>query len=252
MAPVQNDGKEVVVEHLRQLCVFKVANETGKPWVTSRLTPHKPSTSTVSSLLYHPGQEYFPGDRDGWEKSLRGLLEGLKGKASVTGRRMKNFVVGETSWTSFQTLYGYCKDYELLDMKWVVMCSPTCMVAYTPGRFYDPVDTTNEPSSCLLPRGNEARSVAQGDRKIGVPKALIFAAVLAAVGVLFIIFSVIFLEEEENMKRTYNEERNLEGKLRIEDIILLLCFLRFVYFSLLTFCYSLCYVLLSLFLSYLL
>ena len=47
-------------------------------------------------------------------------------------------------------------------MKWVVMCSPTCMVAYTPGRFYDPVDTTNEPSSCLLPRGNEARSVAQG------------------------------------------------------------------------------------------
>ncbi|KAJ0265302.1 Vacuolar-sorting receptor 3 [Hirschfeldia incana] len=27
------DGKDVVVENLRQLCVFKVANETGKPWV---------------------------------------------------------------------------------------------------------------------------------------------------------------------------------------------------------------------------
>ncbi|CAN6834530.1 unnamed protein product [Brassica oleracea] len=39
------------------------------------------------------------------------------------------------------------------DMKWVVMCSPTCMVAYTPWIIYDPVDTTNEPSSCLLPRG---------------------------------------------------------------------------------------------------
>ena len=54
------------------------------------------------------------------------------------------------------------------------------------------------------------------------------------------------------MRRTYKEERNLEGKLRIDDIILVLCFLRFVYFSLLTFCYSLCSALLSLFLSYLL
>uniref|UniRef100_A0A1J3K660 Vacuolar-sorting receptor 3 n=1 Tax=Noccaea caerulescens TaxID=107243 RepID=A0A1J3K660_NOCCA len=27
------DGKDVVVENLRQLCVYKVANETGKPWV---------------------------------------------------------------------------------------------------------------------------------------------------------------------------------------------------------------------------
>ena len=27
------DGKDVVIENLRQLCVFKVANETKKPWV---------------------------------------------------------------------------------------------------------------------------------------------------------------------------------------------------------------------------
>jgi hypothetical protein len=27
------DGKDVVLENLRQLCVFKVANETKKPWV---------------------------------------------------------------------------------------------------------------------------------------------------------------------------------------------------------------------------
>lgn len=48
-----------------------------------------------------PGQEKFPGDRNDWEKPIRGLLEGLKGKASVTGRRMKNFGVRETSGTSF-------------------------------------------------------------------------------------------------------------------------------------------------------
>ncbi|KAF3497124.1 hypothetical protein DY000_02055072 [Brassica cretica] len=74
------------------------------------------------------------------------------------------------------------------------------------------VDTTNEPSSVpATPTGNETRSVAQADRNRGVPKALIFAAVLATVGVLFIIFLVIFLRsrKKKNM-RTYNEERNLE------------------------------------------
>ncbi|CAF1711370.1 unnamed protein product [Brassica oleracea var. botrytis] len=77
--------------------------------VTSRLTP---LTSGQEKLPWRsrrlgdrPGQESFPGDRDGWEKPLRGLLEGLKGKASVTGRRMKNFGVGETSGTSFER-YG--------------------------------------------------------------------------------------------------------------------------------------------------
>lgn len=77
--------------------------------MTSRLTP---LTSGQEKLPWRsrrlgdrPGQESFPGDRDGWEKPLRGLLEGLKGKASVTGRRMKNFGVGETSGTSFER-YG--------------------------------------------------------------------------------------------------------------------------------------------------
>ncbi|KAH0873275.1 hypothetical protein HID58_070637, partial [Brassica napus] len=183
-----------------------------------------------------PGQEKFPGDRNDWEKPIRGLLEGLKGKASVTGRRMKNFGVRETSGTSFVRYgpvhggyiarIGIAKISSCCNMKWVVMCSPTCMVAYTPWRFYDPVDTTNEPSSCLLPRGmrrevshkvchlllsmccsipNEEMRVCYRDRKRCVPKALIFAAVLAVVGVLFIIFL-----EEENMRRTYKEERNLE------------------------------------------
>ncbi|KAG2291642.1 hypothetical protein Bca52824_038311 [Brassica carinata] len=41
------------------------------------------------------------------------------------------------------------------------------------------------------------------DRKRGVPKALIFAAVLA------VSFPKVY--EEENMRRTYKEERNLEG-----------------------------------------
>ncbi|KAF2600254.1 hypothetical protein F2Q68_00012110 [Brassica cretica] len=116
-------------------------------------TPYA-STSAVSSLLYHLGQENFTGDRDGWEKSLRGLLEGLKGRESVTGRRMKNSVVGErarhrfrhcTVWSSARRIYRN-----------------SCMVAYTPWRFYDPVDTTIEPSSGpATPTGNETRSVAQ-------------------------------------------------------------------------------------------
>ncbi|KAL0891743.1 hypothetical protein Bca101_015726 [Brassica carinata] len=133
------------------------------------------------------GTRNFTGDRDGWEKSLRGLLEGLKGRASVVGRRMKNFVVGETSGPSFQTLYGmvqctadiseqdcsYClsqgiaKIPSCCDMKMgSYVLSPSCMVAYAPWRFYDPVDTTNEPSSvpAATPTGtqrNETRSVAQ-------------------------------------------------------------------------------------------
>ncbi|WZZ50106.1 hypothetical protein YC2023_050213 [Brassica napus] len=56
------------------------------------------------------------------------------------------------------------------------------MVAYnTPWIIYDPVDTTNEPSSCLLPRGMR-REVSHK------------------------------VYEEENMRRTYKEERNLEDQ----------------------------------------
>lgn len=54
---------------------------------------------------------------------------------------------------SYFLSHGIAKISSCCNMKWVVMCSPTCMVAYTPWRFYDSVDTTNEPSSCLLPRG---------------------------------------------------------------------------------------------------
>ncbi|CAN6818978.1 unnamed protein product, partial [Brassica oleracea] len=79
---------------------------------------------------------------------------------------------------------GIAKISSCCNMKWVVMCSPTCMVAYTPWRFYDSVDTTNEPSSCLLPRGMR-REVSHKS----FPKVY----------------------EEENMRRTYKEERNLEG-----------------------------------------
>lgn len=132
------------------------------------------------------GTRNFTGERDGWEKSLRDLLEGLREKASVTGRRKKNFVVGETSGPSFQTLYGlvqctpdiseedcsYClsqgvaKIPSCCDMKMgSYVLSPSCLLAYAPWRFYDPVDT-NEPSSVPAtpsrPPKNETRSVAQG------------------------------------------------------------------------------------------
>ncbi|XP_033129579.1 cysteine-rich receptor-like protein kinase 26 isoform X3 [Brassica rapa] len=185
------------------------------------------------------GTRNFTGDRDRWEKSLRGLLEGLKDRVSVIGRRRKNFVVGETNGPSFQTLYGmvqctadiseqdctYClsqgiaKIPSCCDMKMgSYVLSPSCMVAYAPWRFYDPVDTTNEPSSvpATPPTGtqrNETTSVEQGDKNRGVPhKALIFAAVSAAVFVLFIAFLVVYLRSRKKKlkRRTTSEERNLE------------------------------------------
>ncbi|KAJ0229977.1 Cysteine-rich receptor-like protein kinase 26 [Hirschfeldia incana] len=220
LCPVQ---KEAVIWYDK--CTVRYSNRT----LFNRLEIY-PQTSIS-------GSRNFTGDRDGWEKSLRGLLEGLKGRASVIGRRMKNFEVGETSGPSFQTLYGmvqctldiseqdcsYClsqgiaKIPSCCDMKMgSYVLSPSCMVAYAPWRFYDPVDTTNEPSSVPAapsgPSQNETRSVEQGDRNRGVPKAVIFAAVLAAVVVLLIIFLVIVLRsrKKKNMRRTYNEELNLE------------------------------------------
>ncbi|KAJ4869040.1 Cysteine-rich receptor-like protein kinase 26 [Raphanus sativus] len=218
LCPVQ---KEAVIWYDK--CTVRYSNRT----LFNRLEIY-PQTSIS-------GTRNFTGDREGWEKSLRGLLEGLKDRASVIGRRMKNFVVGETSGPSFQTLYGmvqctpdiseqdcsYClsqgiaKIPSCCDMKMgSYVLSPSCMVAYAPWRFYDPVDTTNEPSSgpAKPPTGNETRSVPQGDQNRSVPKALIFAAVSAAVVVLFIILLIVFLRSRKNKtnRRTTNEERNLE------------------------------------------
>ncbi|KAJ4898742.1 Cysteine-rich receptor-like protein kinase 26 [Raphanus sativus] len=218
LCPVQ---KEAVIWYDK--CTVRYSNRT----LFNRLEIY-PQTSIS-------GTRNFTGDREGWEKSLRGLLEGLKDRASVIGRRMKNFVVGETSGPSFQTLYGmvqctpdiseqdcsYClsqgiaKIPSCCDMKMgSYVLSPSCMVAYAPWRFYDPVDTTNEPSSvpATPPPGNETRSVPQGDQNRGVPKALIFAAVSAAVVVLFIILLIVFLRSRKNKtnRRITNEERNLE------------------------------------------
>ncbi|KAG2239467.1 hypothetical protein Bca52824_091713 [Brassica carinata] len=217
LCPVQ---KEAVIWYDK--CTVRYSNRT----LFNRLEIY-PQTSIS-------GTRNFTGDRDGLEKSLRGLLEGLKGRASVVGRRMKNFVVGETSGPSFQTLYGmvqctadisehdcsYClsqgiaKIPSCCDMKMgSYVLSPSCMVAYAPWRFYDPVDTTNEPSSvpAATPTGTQ-RNETRRDKNRGVPKALIFAAVSAAVVVLFIIFLVVFLRYRNNKHniRTNNEERNLE------------------------------------------
>ncbi|KAF8083073.1 hypothetical protein N665_0792s0003 [Sinapis alba] len=167
LCPVQ---KEAVIWYDK--CTVRYSNRT----LFNRLEIY-PQTSIS-------GTRNFTGDREGWEKSLRGLLEGLKGRASATGRRMKNFVVGETSGPSFQTLYGmvqctpdiseqdcsYClsqgiaKIPSCCDMKkGSYILSPSCMVAYAPWRFYDPVDTTNEPSSvpAATPTRNDTTSVAQ-------------------------------------------------------------------------------------------
>ncbi|KAF8045834.1 hypothetical protein N665_4348s0002 [Sinapis alba] len=167
LCPVQ---KEAVIWYDK--CTVRYSNRT----LFNRLEIY-PQTSIS-------GTRNFTGDREGWEKSLRGLLEGLKGRASVNGRRMKNFVVGETSGPSFQTLYGmvqctpdiseqdcsYClsqgiaKIPSCCDMKkGSYILSPSCMVAYAPWRFYDPVDTTNEPSSvpAATPTRNDTTSVAQ-------------------------------------------------------------------------------------------
>ncbi|ESQ53126.1 hypothetical protein EUTSA_v10024611mg [Eutrema salsugineum] len=214
--------KEAVIWYDK--CTFRYSNRT----LFNRLEIF-PQTSIT-------GTRNFTGDRDGWEKSLRGLLEGLKGRASVIGRRKKNFVVGETSGPSFQTLYGlvqctpdiseedcsYClsqgiaKIPSCCDMKMgSYVLSPSCVVAYAPWRFYDPVDI-DEPSSVPTtpsqPPTNETRSVAQGDKNRGVPKALIFSAVSVAVVVLFIILLVVFLRSrnKKNKRKTNNDERKLE------------------------------------------
>ncbi|KAH0924426.1 hypothetical protein HID58_024444 [Brassica napus] len=189
------------------------------------------------------GTRNFTGDRDGWEKSLRGLLEGLKDRVSVIGRRRKNFVVGETSGPSFQTLYGmvqctadiseqdctYClsqgiaKIPSCCDMKMgSYVLSPSCMVAYAPWRFYDPVDTTNEPSSVpATPPTGTQRNETTRDKNRGVPpKALIFAAVSAAVFVLFIAFLVVYLRSRKKKlkRRTTSEERNLEEDISTDSM----------------------------------
>ncbi|KAL0764008.1 hypothetical protein Bca101_080159 [Brassica carinata] len=211
LCPVQ---KEAVIWYDK--CTVRYSNRT----LFNRLEIY-PQTSIS-------GTRNFTGDRDGWEKSLRGLLEGLKDRVPVVGRRRKNFVVGETSGPSFQTLYGmvrctadiseqdctYClsqgiaKIPSCCDMKMgSYVLSPSCMVAYAPWRFYDPVDTTNEPSS--VPQRNETRR----DQNRGVPpKALIFAAVSAAAVVLFIAFLVVYLRSRNKKlkRRTTSEEPNLE------------------------------------------
>lgn len=143
LCPVQ---KEAVIWYDK--CTVRYSNRT----LFKRLEIY-PQTSIS-------GTRNFTGDRDGWEKSLRGLLEGLKDRVPVVGRRRKNFVVGETSGPSFQTLYGmvqctadiseqdctYClsqgiaKIPSCCDMKMgSYVLSPSCMVAYAPWRFYDPV-----------------------------------------------------------------------------------------------------------------
>ncbi|KAH0883472.1 hypothetical protein HID58_059568, partial [Brassica napus] len=201
LAPVQNDGKEVVTSRLTPLTL----GQEKLPWRSRRLGDH-------------PGQENFPGDSDGWEKPLRGLQEGLKGKASVTSRRMKNFGVGETSGTSFVRARRIYRNMiarivchrSCCDMKWVVMCSPTCMVAYnTPWIIYDPVDTTNEPSSCLLPRGMR-REVSHKKKRCTKSFDLCgcFSCCWCLIYHILSHFPKVY--EEENMRRTYKEERNLE------------------------------------------
>nr|VDD41209.1 unnamed protein product [Brassica oleracea] len=209
LCPVQ---KEAVIWYDK--CTVRYSNRT----LFNRLEIY-PQTSIS-------GTRNFTGDRDGWEKSLRGLLEGLKDRVPVVGRRRKNFVVGETSGPSFQTLYGmvqctadiseqdctYClsqgiaKIPSCCDMKMgSYVLSPSCMVAYAPWRFYDPVDTTNEPSS--VPQRNETRSGIKTE-----VYALIFAAVSAAAVVLFIAFLVVYLRSRKKKlkRRTTSEEPNLE------------------------------------------
>ncbi|KAL9820340.1 putative cysteine-rich receptor-like protein kinase 26 RLK-Pelle-DLSV family [Arabidopsis thaliana] len=188
LCPVQ---KEAIIWYDK--CTFRYSNRT----IFNRLeiSPHTSITGTRN----------FTGDRDSWEKSLRGLLEGLKNRASVIGRSKKNFVVGETSGPSFQTLFGlvqctpdiseedcsYClsqgiaKIPSCCDMKMgSYVMSPSCMLAYAPWRFYDPVDTddpSSVPATPSRPPKNETRSVTQGDKNRGVPKALIFASASVAI-----------------------------------------------------------------------
>lgn len=169
LCPVQ---KEAIIWYDK--CTVRYSNRT----IFKRLEIY-PQTSIT-------GTRNFTGDRNDWEKSLRDLLEGLKERASVIGRSKKNFVVGETSGPSFQTLYGlvqctpdiseedcsYClsqgiaKIPSCCDMKMGgYVLSPSCIVAYAPWRFYDPVDI-DEPSSVPAtpsqPPKNETKSVTQG------------------------------------------------------------------------------------------
>jgi serine/threonine protein kinase len=217
LCPVQ---KEAIIWYDK--CTFRYSNRT----IFNRLeiSPHTSITGTRN----------FTGDRDSWEKSLRGLLEGLKNRASVIGRSKKNFVVGETSGPSFQTLFGlvqctpdiseedcsYClsqgiaKIPSCCDMKMgSYVMSPSCMLAYAPWRFYDPVDTddpSSVPATPSRPPKNETRSVTQGDKNRGVPKALIFASASVAIVVLFIVLLVVFLKlrRKENIRNSENKHEN--------------------------------------------
>ncbi|EOA18537.1 hypothetical protein CARUB_v10007091mg [Capsella rubella] len=191
------------------------------------------------------GTRNFTGDRGGWEKSLRGLLEGLKDRASVIGRSKKNFVVGETSGPSFQTLYGfvqctpdiseedcsYClsqgiaKIPSCCDMKMgSYVLSPSCILAYAPWRFYDPVDI-DEPSSAPAtpsqPPKNETRSVTQGDKNRGVPKAVIFAAASVAVVVFVIALLVVYLRrrrKKTKIKINNSEHQHENGNISMHSM----------------------------------
>ncbi|CAA7020663.1 unnamed protein product [Microthlaspi erraticum] len=226
LCPVQ---KEAIIWYDK--CTVRYSNRT-----IFNLLEIYPQTSIT-------GTRNFTGDRDAWEKSLRDLLEGLRGRVSVIGRRKKNFVVGETSGPSFQTLYGlaqctpdiseedcsYClsqgvaKIPSCCDMKTgSYVLSPSCLLAYAPWRFYDPVDTdepSSVPSTPSRPTKNETRSVAQGEKNRGVPKALIFAVVSAALVVLVVVLLVIFIRcRTKNKRKTNNEERKLEEDISTDSM----------------------------------
>ncbi|KAF2531024.1 hypothetical protein F2Q70_00033630, partial [Brassica cretica] len=152
------------------------------------------------------GTRNFTGDRDGWEKSLRGLLEGLKDRVPVVGRRRKNFVVGETSGPSFQTLYG------------MVQCTPDiseqdCTYCLSQG-------IAKIPSCCDMKMGSYVLSPSWDQNRGVPPKALIFAAVSAAVVVLFIAFLVVYLRSRKTKlkRRTTSEEPNLEEDISTDSM----------------------------------
>ncbi|XP_010431834.1 PREDICTED: cysteine-rich receptor-like protein kinase 26 [Camelina sativa] len=213
LCPVQ---KEAIIWYDK--CTVRYSNRT----IYERLEIYPQASIT--------GTRNFTGDRGGWEKSLRGLLEGLKDRASVIGRSKKNFVVGETSGPSFQTLYGlvqctpdvseedcsYClsqgiaKIPNCCDMKMgSYVLSPSCILAYATWRFYYPVNI-DEPSSVPAtpsrPPKNETKSVTQGDKNRGVPKALIFAAASVAVVVFVIVFLLGFLRLRRKMKNSEHQQ----------------------------------------------
>ncbi|KAF2610606.1 hypothetical protein F2Q70_00009390 [Brassica cretica] len=123
-----------------------------------------------------------------WEECLRDCESMLKKK---TMEEMQQLTVDRECEKVFVDVLGVNvgdspKDFELcvlLAVWWLILHGDS-MILWTP---------LMSQAQCLLPpTGNETRSVAQGDKKRGVPKALIFVAVLAAVGVLFIIFFSYF------------------------------------------------------------